>query len=91
MVSFWGNRGAFFTGDKCLEQPDGRTVNIASNKSHPNPLIPGQVLQIADESVSFPLHGPDLAITPTENDLRDTLCPFAVQRSFLGTREHSEP
>jgi hypothetical protein len=45
-----------FFGDKRLEQPDGGTVNVASNESHPNALVPGQGLQITDEIVPFPLH-----------------------------------
>jgi hypothetical protein len=64
---FWRNWQAFFTGDESLEQPDGGTVNIAGNESHPNALVPSQGLQIGDEIVPFPLRGSDLVIKPTGN------------------------
>lgn len=60
VILFWGHRRTLFGGNEGLEQPDGGTVNIAGNESYPDALNHGQALQIADESVSFPLHGPDL-------------------------------
>jgi len=74
MVLFRRDRQTFFTGDKRLEQPDGGTVNVASNESDPNTLVPSQTLQIIDESVSFPLRGPDLALSPTRNRTSEIPC-----------------
>lgn len=62
VVFFWRNRRAFLTGDERLEQPDGRTVDIASDESHSNTVISGQALQIGDEIIPFFLHGSSSAI-----------------------------
>jgi len=74
MVLFWRNRRTLFTRYEGLEQPDGRTMNIASNESNPNTLVSGQDLQITDKSVSFPLHQPDLVISSTRKEVWEVPC-----------------
>lgn len=70
VVLFWGDRQTLFCSDKCLEQSNGRTVNIASNERYPDALVPGHALQVTDEIVSFPLHEPDLKNLPPMNIIR---------------------
>jgi len=67
VVLFWWNWQVLFGGDERFEQPDGGTVNMTGNKSHPNTLVPGQALQIDDEIASFFLCESDLAIRLTRN------------------------
>jgi hypothetical protein len=82
MVLFRENR-RIFTGGKCLEQPDGRATNVAGNESHPNALVLGQRLQIANKSISFPLRGPDLVAPPTRNEV------WEIPRDLLLSRDCS--
>ena len=77
MVLFRKNR-RILTAGKCLEHPDGRATNVASDESHPNALVLGQRLQIANKSVSFPLRGPDLAIPSTRNEVWETPCDLLL-------------
>ena len=73
MVLFWGDRRTLLARDESLEHPDGRTVNIAGNERHPNPLILGHGLQMADESVPFPLWVWFSDLTNRGQSHRDTL------------------
>jgi hypothetical protein len=44
VILFWVKRQTLFCGDKRLEQPDGRAVNIASDEGYTDALVPGRGL-----------------------------------------------
>ena len=88
MILFWGDWLTLLSRDERLEQPNSCTVNVTGDECHPDALVPGYVLQITDEKVSFPLHGLGLDIfyrwyPESESHLVATGCPVIVLRKAM--------